>query len=915
MNEPEEKRSEQKLTDAEKRYRALFDQAPLGILVVDPETTEFVEFNDAARQQLGYSKEEFAKLRIANIEAKTDEEIKARTSKMAKEGGGEFETKHYTKNGEARDVLVTTRAIELHGKTFLYAIYRDITDIRKTQDALIRSELQYRQLVDAAQEGVWAMDSSYRTVFVNPRMAAMLGCAQSEIVGKSLFEFLNKDAIEQFKNYLKKAEQNDNRQFEFAFSRKDGTQLDTSITASTIIDEQGQLIGTIALMADITERKRAERALKQSEELSRAIVANAPIGIATSDKRYHFLSANEAFCRTIGYTEDELRKLTFREITHPEEMQESIAKMSELVAGRISHLTLEKRYIKKDGKCIVARVIVSAIRNSKGEPVLFIAELEDITERKKMENELRQETEKLETIAESIGAGLTITSKDYRILWTNKIMKQFRGIPDLEGRLCYATYNYLNTVCPECGVKKVFEGKESDSREYTVYDREKGTTIWMQLIATPIKDKDGNVIAALELVLPITERKMMEQSLKGSEERFRTIMNSAFDAIIAVDDTMNIVAWNPAATRNFGYIQEEIIGKPISTLIPFNLTQTATQQIRKFFQTRQKDSIGNVIEAVGVKKDGTEFPVEVSFSKMQINGKNHGVAFVRDITERKQVQKKLQDYSKELEETVEQRTAELRATQERLLKTERLAAIGELAGMIGHDLRNPLAGIKNATYYLKKKGTSIPEDHAKQMLEIIDKAIDHADKIINDLLEYAREMHLELTESTLPTLLEAAVRMIYIPDRIQILNHVHEETKITVDADKIIRIFVNLIKNAIDAIPEKGTLEISSCQTKDAVRIAFADTGTGITEDTLQKIFTPLFTTKAQGMGFGLAICKRIIEAHGGTITVKTEVNKGTTFTIALPIKPIAEPESQKTWVSIPEPLLSTTTQTIRKTK
>jgi signal transduction histidine kinase len=148
--------------------------------------------------------------------------------------------------------------------------------------------------------------------------------------------------------------------------------------------------------------------------------------------------------------------------------------------------------------------------------------------------------------------------------------------------------------------------------------------------------------------------------------------------------------------------------------------------------------------------------------------------------------------------------------------------------------------------------------------------------------------------------------MIYIPDRIQILNHVHEETKITVDADKIIRIFVNLIKNAIDAIPEKGTLEISSCQTKNAVKIAFADTGTGITEDTLQKIFTPLFTTKAQGMGFGLAICKRIIEAHRGTITVKTEVNKGTTFTITLPIKP-TEVEGEKTWVNTPEPLLATT--------
>jgi signal transduction histidine kinase len=98
------------------------------------------------------------------------------------------------------------------------------------------------------------------------------------------------------------------------------------------------------------------------------------------------------------------------------------------------------------------------------------------------------------------------------------------------------------------------------------------------------------------------------------------------------------------------------------------------------------------------------------------------------------------------------------------------------------------------------------------------------------------------------------------------------------------RVFVNLIKNAVDAMPQKGTLEVSSCQTTDSVKIAFADKGTGIPEDTLKKIFTPLFTTKAQGMGFGLAICKRIIEAHQGTITVKTQLNRGTTFTLTLPL-------------------------------
>ena len=201
-------------------------------------------------------------------------------------------------------------------------------------------------------------------------------------------------------------------------------------------------------------------------------------------------------------------------------------------------------------------------------------------------------------------------------------------------------------------------------------------------------------------------------------------------------------------------------------------------------------------------------------------------------------------------------------------------------------MRNPLAGIKNATYYLKKKGTAISEAQTKEMIETIEKAIDHSDKIIEDLLDYSREMHLELTKYAAHTLMEEAIGMIQVPDRIQIINHVQEETLIWVNADKMMRVFINLIKNAIDAMPENGTLEISSCQTRDHVEITFADTGKGIPEETLQKLFTPLFTTKAQGMGFGLAICKRIVEAHGGTITVKTKLNKGATFTVTLPLKP-----------------------------
>jgi signal transduction histidine kinase len=136
--------------------------------------------------------------------------------------------------------------------------------------------------------------------------------------------------------------------------------------------------------------------------------------------------------------------------------------------------------------------------------------------------------------------------------------------------------------------------------------------------------------------------------------------------------------------------------------------------------------------------------------------------------------------------------------------------------------------------------------------------------------------------------------MIQVPDRIQIVNHVDDEAYIWVDADKMIRVFVNLLLNAIDATPENGKLEITSCHQSNHIEITFADTGKGIPAEILPKLFTPLFTTKAQGMGFGLAICKRIVEVHGGTIKVESVKDKGTKFTINLPVKNSNEPNIKK---------------------
>ena len=395
------------------------------------------------------------------------------------------------------------------------------------------------------------------------------------------------------------------------------------------------------------------------------------------------------------------------------------------------------------------------------------------------------------------------------------------------------------------------------------------------------------------------------QEIQESEEKFRTIITCAKDAIIAADSEGKIVYWNPAAERILGFTQEDAIGRNVLTLLINPQHNDFNQIFLRVIRNKQLIQ-GQPIEITVLRKDGTKLPAELSVGLMKINNKHCLMGIVRDISERKKAEERIQEYANILEEKVAERTRQLEETNKRLVKAERFAAIGELAGMIGHDLRNPLTGIKNAAYYLKTKHNSCSEENRKKMFDAIENAIAHADKIINDLQEYSRDMQLELVKRSPKSILKEALIMIQVPPRVKILDGASEES-ISVDNVKMVRVFINLIQNAIDAMPEGGTLQIKSTQADENTEISFTDNGSGIPEETLAKLFTPLVTTKAKGMGFGLAICKRILEVHKGKITIKSVVGKGTTVSVIIPTEPMRKEEKEQMWVNVPEAWVSIT--------
>jgi PAS domain S-box-containing protein len=776
------KQADRNLRDAEQRYHTLFNQSPLGVLVIDPETASFVEFNDTAHAQLGYSREEFEKTKIFDIEAKeTPEQTRVHLKGIMQEGGGEFETQQRRKDGEVRNVIVTAKAYKSADKTFLHCIYHDTTESKKIQNALAESETQYRQLVEVAQEGIWSIDNDFTTVFVNPRMIQMLGYEEREMVGKQLLDFIDVDMAEKFRDYLKGLKEPGMKGLvEYAFLHKDGGRVDTSVALSVITDDGNRKIGILAVVSDITQRKQAEKALKESEERFRAISTSAMDAIILSDEENKVTYWNPAAEKTFGFSEKEVlgKKLTAL-IVPPASHKKQVQLVEELIKTSTSKRQFGLTALKKDGSSFPIDLTTVSVKLKDKNCVLAI--IRDVTEWKAMEETLRQDRDMLENVAASSQACLSIINRDYRIVWANQRSRQISSCKDIENKHCFSVFNKnVHRICKRCGVKKVFEkGVSIDRHDRRI--RSGSHDCWIELIATPIKDKDGNVVAALELAL--------------------------------------------------------------------------------------------------------------------------------DITERKRLQNKLGMYSQQLEETVQKRTEELKKTQAELVKSERLAAIGELAGMIGHDLRNPLTGIKNSVYFIKKKGEDIPPKRTREMLETIDKCVDYSNRIVSDLLDYSGEIHLNIEEESPKKLLNDSLEIVDIPEKITVTNKLKDIPALKVDPDKMKRVFINLIKNAVDAMPNGGEITVTGRKKGGDLQISFTDTGIGIGKEILPKLFSPLFTTKAQGMGFGLAICKRIVEAHGGAITVKTVKGQRTTFTATLPVDSklkLSECGGEKTWKNIPESSLLT---------
>ena len=261
---------------------------------------------------------------------------------------------------------------------------------------------------------------------------------------------------------------------------------------------------------------------------------------------------------------------------------------------------------------------------------------------------------------------------------------------------------------------------------------------------------------------------------------------------------------------------------------------------------------------------------------------------IRNVAARERAEEALKEYLEQLEEMVEERTQELRDAQEQMLRREKLAVLGQLAGGVGHDLRNPLGVISNAVYFLKMVHTDADET-TREYLDIIKAEVVNAETIVSDLMDFARTREPAIERVSIPVLIADLLLKYPPPENVQVNTDLPADLpSVFVDPRQVKRALVNLVTNAYQAMPEGGRLTIKTSEVSGkpprSVAISITDTGCGIPDENIEKLFEPLFTTKSKGVGLGLATVRNLVEANGGSIEVESEVGKGSTFTVRLPL-------------------------------
>ena len=871
------------LQASEEAFKALAESINDGIAVAIGEGLQ-VYVNKRAGEITGYSVAELLKKTVKDLVH--PDELEKVMERYRKRLAGEpvpsqYETTIIRKDGKNLHIELTGARTTWHGQPANLVIIREITDRKRAEVALRESEERYRRLVDNSVLGI-GISRGDQIVFANPALLRLFGYEDLEEFRK--IPLLNHVAPASHKLIVTRMEKIAQGEpvpveFEYDILRKDG-QTKTLLASSQHFTLGGETYSQTTFQ-DITERKRAEKALYESEERMKSIFRAAPIGIGVVTNRV-LMDVNSRICEMTGYSREELVGSSAR-VLYPTQDDfdyvgtEKYRRIAEKGTGSV-----ETRWMRKDGTILDVLLSSTPINPSDlSHGVTFTAL--DITERKRSENDLKESEDRYRHLVENSPAIVWSLSDKRGTLFVSSRVKSILGYspdflyenPTLWNKSIHPDDQYAVAQ----SIKGFASGKDLNV-EYRIKDSS-GNWRWFHDRSIG-KHTEGEAIVIEGISIDITDRKRTEDALRESEERYRTLVETSPDAISLLDSHLNVMMANRPALVLYGYESfEEVIGRSALDFIAPEDRPRALVDAGKMLKT----GCIATAEFTLLRKGGVSFPAELRTSLI-LNGEKKPLAIIcviRDISIRKRAE------------------AERAALEDQLRQSQKMEAIGRLAGGVAHDFNNLLTVIKG--YCQLSLAEMKEQTPIRDAFEVINKATEKAADLTRQLLAFSRRQIMEVRVLDVNALLQNLDKMLrrIIGEDIELVTLLGKEVgRVKADPGQIEQVVMNLAVNAKDAMSAGGKLIIETANVEldqayahahVAVRpgryvmIAVSDTGGGMGPEVRDRLFEPFFTTKekGKGTGLGLSMVYGIVKQSNGNIWVYSEPGKGTTFKIFLP--------------------------------
>lgn len=649
------KRAEERLREAEERYRSLVEQVPAIVYIEDIETPITLYDSPQIEKILGYPQDTYRKdprywEKILHPEDR--ERVLAEESRAGERGELHQEYRVIARDGRVvwlRDEAVLVRDDEGRPR-FWRGIILDITERKRAEEALQESEERFRTVVESLGEGLLITDTNDVVLYVNSRMTELTGYAEEEFLGSVAYELLlPPERWQEMRECIRERTKGTAERYETRLRRRDGSFFWTQINATPYRNTAGEVVGMLGAITGITERKQIEEALRESEDRFRTIFEQTALGISIADPDRRLLETNAAYQNMLGYSREELFGKPIAEISHPDDVPEDWELNEKLLSGEGDRYQREKRYIRKDGSVVWVQPTVSVVRDDKGEPQFLIGTVEDITERKEAEDALRESEKRFRQLFDQSVDTLLVHDETGRIVDCNAEACRSLGY-SREEMLSLSVSDFATNLA---------SGEEQMSKlgmlwQHTVpheidapvtgfhlaeHRRKDGTTFPVE-VRVDFVDYGGKRMM-LASVRDITELKRAAEALGEREERFRSLIRNASDMITILDADGTIRYQSPAIERILGYGREDLVDQNVFDYIHPDDVQ------------RMRERFGRTVSDGGVSRpvvyrfrhaDGSWRYVEsIANNLLKDPGVGGIVANSRDVTERELAEEALRE--------------------------------------------------------------------------------------------------------------------------------------------------------------------------------------------------------------------------------------------------------------------------------